>query len=70
LWSRFAKGVEVVTSWLDRAMYFPPRQDRPARTRRLPATVHRLEVVFGLDGMLAHPQYQPIEGFGRAQAIR
>lgn len=60
---RFAKRVAVVTDWFDRAMYFPPRQDRLPRKRRLPATVHQLEVVFGSDGTLRRFRYSPQPGY-------
>ncbi|HIF93551.1 MAG TPA: hypothetical protein EYQ60_10575 [Myxococcales bacterium] len=47
------------------AMYFPPRQDRPSRTRPLPATVHDLEVVFDVSGVLRRFEYAPSVGTAR-----
>jgi len=66
---RFADWLGGVTYWVDKAMFFPPRQDRPPRTRRLPATVHQLEVVFGLDGTLRRFRYLPHSGYASVAVI-
>lgn len=59
-WTKGAAG------WFDRTFYFPPRQPRPAAIRMLPATVHRLELVFEADEILSDFRYAP--GRGLAQA--
>ena len=66
---RFADWLGGVTFWVERAIYFPPRQDRPPRTRRLPATIHQLEVVFGSSGTLRRYQYRSQPGFANVAAI-
>ncbi len=58
-WTKGAAG------WFDRTFLFPPRQPRPAAVRMLPATVHRLELVFEADEILSDFRYAP--GGGRAQ---
>ena len=61
----FRAGMRRVGGWFDRTFYYPPRQPRAPRTRRLPATVHQLEVVFGRDGTLSGYRYTPARGFAR-----
>lgn len=62
--------IGVVTSWIDGALRFPPRQDRPPRTRPLPATVHKLEVVFDENGVLRRFEYAPTAGYARVVVKR
>lgn len=52
-WSKGAAG------WIDRNLFFPPPQPRPAAIRMLPATVHRLELVFEADDILSDYRYAP-----------
>ncbi len=66
---RFVDWLGGVTYWVDRAMYFPPLQDRAARTRRLPATVHQLEVVFDPDGTLRRYRYRSQSGYANVALI-
>lgn len=58
-WSKGATG------WIDRNLFFPPPQPRPPAIRMLPATVHRLELVFEADEILSDYRYAP--GRGSAQ---
>lgn len=51
--------------WLGGVFLYPPRQPRPPRTRPLPATIHSLELHFGVDGILRHVRYQPEEGLAQ-----
>jgi hypothetical protein len=69
---RASKGIESArkwgkgaAGWMDRTFFFPPRQPRPAAIRTLPATLHRLELVFEADDLLSDFRYAP--GMGRAQ---
>ena len=65
----FADRADRVFDWIDKAMFFPPRQDRPPRTRPLPATVHHLEVVFGFEGTLRRYRYSPRAGTASVPVI-
>ncbi|MAG29839.1 MAG: hypothetical protein CL908_02975 [Deltaproteobacteria bacterium] len=65
---RAGKVLRKTWDWLDWAFYYPPRQPRPPRTRRLPATVHELELVFGVDGKLDRYRYRPTQGSARVPA--
>lgn len=58
-------GIGVMTNWIGSAVYFPARQERPPRTRPLPATVHQLEVVFDESGVLRRFEYAPSDGSAR-----
>ena len=60
--SRVGHGFRTAWLWIDRAIFFPPRQTRPPRTRRLPATVHHLELFFGVGGKLHRFRYTPTQG--------
>jgi hypothetical protein len=68
--AKLGVGIGVVTNWIDGAMYFPPRQERPPRTRPLPATVHDLEVVFDVSGVLRRFEYAPSAGTARVVVKR
>ncbi|HPG24303.1 MAG: hypothetical protein H6748_10340 [Spirochaetaceae bacterium] len=59
---RAGRGLRRVGDWLDWLLFYPPRQPRPPRSRALPATVHDLELRFGIDGALAELQYRPHPG--------
>ncbi|MFK7898323.1 MAG: hypothetical protein AB8G23_20990 [Myxococcota bacterium] len=59
------KWSEGAAGWFDRTFFFPPKQPRPAAIRMLPATVHRLELVFEADDLLSDYRYAP--GMGRAE---
>jgi len=61
-WARIGRAYRRTLGWIDRAFYFPPRQSRPPRRRRLPATIHALELHFGLEGTLRAVRYLPHEG--------
>ena len=57
--SRFlGKGL----SFFDRMVSYPASQPRKIRKRRLPATIHQLEVRFRPDGTLRHFVYAPVDG--------
>lgn len=62
--ARIGDGFRAVGLWIDGAFFFPPRQPRPPARRSLPATIHRLEVVFGADGTLRRVHYRPERGIG------
>ncbi len=61
---RIGDGFRAVGLWIDGAIFFPPRQPRPPVHRSLPATIHRLEVVFDVDGTLRRVHYRPEKGVG------
>lgn len=50
------------TSWLDRTMFFPPRQPRPQSPRMLPATIHDLWVDVAPDGTVRGVDYVAQQG--------
>ena len=62
---RIGDGIRAAGLWIDGMIFFPPRQERSAGSRPLPATIHRLEIVFGSDGTLRRYRYRPEKGVGR-----
>ena len=68
--SRFGKSLRATWNWIDGFFFFPPRQNRPPRMRRLPATVHHLELVFSTEGTLNRFIYAPEVGSARVTALR
>lgn len=64
-WNRIGKSFRRAGAFMDWLFFYPPRQPRPPRTRRLPATVHELELVFELDGTLRRFHYVPAPGTAR-----
>ena len=56
------RGFLSARRWIDGYIYFPPRQDRGPRSRRLPATIHSLQVEIGPDDTLTRFHYAPKAG--------
>lgn len=49
-------------------VFYPGTQPRPPRSRRLPARIHALALVFAPDGKLHEYRYAPEEGAARVPA--
>ena len=65
-----AKRFNRAVRFVDRLAFYPPTREREPASRRLPATIHELELYFGPEGTLRRYRSTPTPGFERVRRPR